>query len=46
MDSGSKKLYSNPIFTKSGIKQIKNLKNKIEIISLTGDCFMQNLSEN
>ena len=38
-----KKLYSNPIFTKSGIKQIKNLKkkNKIEIISLTGDCFMQ-----
>ena len=38
-----KKLYSNPIFTKSGIKKIKNLKkkNKIKIASLTGDCFMQ-----
>ena len=38
-----KDLYSNPIFTKSGVDKIKFLKkkNKINILSLTGDCLMQ-----
>jgi L-ribulose-5-phosphate 3-epimerase len=38
------KLLLNPIFIKKKIKIIKDLsqKNSIKIISLTGDCFMQN----
>jgi len=39
-----KKIFSNPIFIKKKIKLIKSLSKKysVEIISLTGDCFMQN----
>ncbi len=38
-----KNLYLNPIFTKSGVNKINFLKkkNKIKVLSLTGDCFMQ-----
>ena len=38
------KIFTNPIFIKKKVKIIKNLskKNSIKIISLTGDCFMQN----
>ena len=38
------KIFSNPIFVKKNIKVIKSLSHKysIKIISLTGDCFMQN----
>ena len=39
-----KKIFSNTIFIKKKIKLIKYLSKKysVEIISLTGDCFMQN----
>ena len=38
-----KNLYKNPIFTKTGVKQIKILSKKysVNLVTLTGDCFMQ-----
>lgn len=38
-----KNLFKNPIFTKKGVKEIRQLKKKykINIKTITGDCFMQ-----